>query len=62
MTYIDFFASGAFGQVRAGGFSTGLISLGAHYRIARMGDIYTNLGSLRLGTVRSLKALDSAHL
>lgn len=62
MTYIDFFASGAFGQVRAGGFSTGSISLGVHYRIARMGDIYTNPGSLRLGTVRFVEALDNAHL
>lgn len=61
-TYIDFFASGAFGQVRAGGFSTGSISLGVHYRIARMGDIYTNPGSLRLGTVRFVEALDNAHL
>lgn len=60
-TYISFFSAGAFGQVRAGGFSTGSISLGAHYRISRLGAVYTQPASLRLGAAQFIAALDAAH-
>ncbi len=50
--YLDFFATGAFGVVRAGTFSSGGRTLGRHHAIGRYGSIYKD--------PRSIAALEKA--
>ncbi len=60
--YIPLFYLGAFAIIRAGGFRGGPDSLGGHYHIRRLGQVYGNPKSLNIAMRQFVWALDNVHL
>ena len=61
-SYRSFFARGAFGVVRVGGFSAGARRLGHHYYVERNGDVYTRPATILEIEASWMKLLDEIDL